>query len=192
MYKSKFLNKVYLVMICLSILFSFASCVSQPALQTTVYGLVDVGEVMNTIASPQMRGRLAGTPENAEAAAYIHSIFEKLGLTPVFGSNFYHAYQQEVFNPNLSNPQLTITLADGSRQSLQFGSEFMFHVPSGPVSLRIIPAADETWQDAQTGAAFLVGHRLSMRAPRSGIIEAGRVVPNPIFATPVAPLSIFF
>jgi len=144
--------------------------------------LIDVYQIITTLTAPELRGRLVGAPGNEQAVAYIYSIFESLGLAPFGANGFLHAYEQEVFNPDLSNAQLTVSLADGTARELQLGSEFLFRTCSVPVDVIFTLAQDGTWVDNHPEQEWqLRSSPLNMIVPgRSGIIESGVVLENPI------------
>jgi len=141
----------------------------------------DLTQIINTLAAPELRGRLVGTAENEQAVAYTSAIFESLGLTP-FGTNgFLHAYEQEVFNPDYSNAQLTVILADGTTRELQLGSEFLFRTCATPADVILTLDSDGTWVDTSPEPEWLVfsNQNRSIVPGRSGLVENGVVVDNP-------------
>lgn len=54
-------------------------------------------EIVNTLCSDEFQGRLIGSKGNEKAGEYISKIFKDVGLTPMFGDNYYDPYTQEVY-----------------------------------------------------------------------------------------------
>jgi len=68
---------------------------SESEVTTTYTSEIDVNEVRQYIeflASDDMKGRLAGTPEEARAAAYIADHFDQFGLTPASEDGRYYQF----------------------------------------------------------------------------------------------------
>lgn len=83
--------------------------------------MADLKADLHFLASDGMRGRLTGTAENALAAEWVKSRFERLGLHPAGdGGSYYHAY-------NL----LTATLGSPNRLEVATGSAGMLQLTSG-------------------------------------------------------------
>jgi len=142
---------------------------------------VGLTQIVDTLAAPELRGRLVGTVENEQAVMYISKIFESLGLTPFDTGSFLHAYEQEVFNPDYSNAQVTVTLADSTTRELQLGSEFLFRTCSAPADVIFTLDSDGTWIDTSSEPEFLVftsPNRVIVPG-RSGFVKDGIVVENP-------------
>jgi len=150
---------------------------------TTVYdSTFDLTQVVNTLAAPELRGRLVGTVENEQAVEYTSAIFESLGLT-YFGTNgFLHAYEQEVFNPDYSNAQVTVTLADGTTRELQLGSEFLFRTCTVPADVIFTLDSDGRWINniPESGWQLRASANRMVVPGRSGLVEDGEVIANPI------------
>ncbi|MGO5075980.1 M20/M25/M40 family metallo-hydrolase [Clostridium sporogenes] len=53
-------------------------------------------EVVNTLCSDEFEGRLIGSKGNEKAKEYVSKIFKDIGLTPLFGDNYYHKYSQDI------------------------------------------------------------------------------------------------
>ncbi|ODU58237.1 MAG: hypothetical protein ABT01_00785 [Clostridium sp. SCN 57-10] len=90
-------------------------------------------EVIDTLCTPEMRGRLVGSAENLAAGEYIASVFADLGLAPLLGSSVAVPYEQDIVNVEQAEPQLTAHFADGSSRALVFGSEFSFSLAEGAI-----------------------------------------------------------
>ena len=141
---SRLARYAFLFILCLFLLLPLAACGGADTTEDTPLpsGVIDVAEIIETLTAPEMRGRLVGTPENALAAQYLHDLFALLELAPFAGEDFFHAYRQEVFDIELADPRLTVTLADGTERALQLGSEFQFRVDQGPVDVRLTAVSD--------------------------------------------------
>jgi hypothetical protein len=73
------------------ILFSFAIVANVAACAQTVnstFSVKEVERIETTLASDEMRGRKAGTPDIDKAAGFIADEFKKAGLEPVKGSSY--------------------------------------------------------------------------------------------------------
>ncbi|MCL2674645.1 MAG: M28 family metallopeptidase [Defluviitaleaceae bacterium] len=160
-----------------------AIAIYEEAEETSVYDTVfDLTQIINTLAAPELRGRLVGTAENEQAVEYTSAIFESLGLTP-FGTNgFLHAYEQEVFNPDYSNARLTVTFTDGTARELQLGSEFLFRTCTVPADVIFTLDSDGTWINniPESGWQLRASANHMVVPGRSGLVENGVVVENPI------------
>lgn len=55
-----------------------------------------IQEIVSTLCSDEFEGRLVGSKGNEKAGQYIKNIFKDLGITPLFGDNYYEKYSQEV------------------------------------------------------------------------------------------------
>ena len=174
----KLLLKKLLLLPCLILPMLFSGCDDETAHRAEAEHL---SQIVNTLAAPEMRGRLVGAPENEQAVEYISVIFESLGLTPFVTDSFLHAYDQEVFNPDYSNAQVTVTLTDGTTRELQLGSEFLFRTCSAPADVIFTRNADGTWVDTSPEPEFLVfisPNRVIVPG-RSGFVNDGVVTANP-------------
>lgn len=98
--------------------------------------------VINTLCTPEMQGRRVGSAENIAAGEYIASVFADLGLTPLFGSSFAVPYEQDVVNVEQAEPRLEAHLANGSKRTLVFGSEFSFSLAEGAVDCTLPVTSD--------------------------------------------------
>ena len=138
-------RKIFLFTLCLCLLLSLAACGSDTPVTVEAppsSGLIDVGEIIETLSASEMRGRLTGTAENEAAAEYLRGLFALLDLSPFDGDDFFHAYRQEIFDIEAANTRLTVTLADGTERALQLGSEFQFRADQGPVDVRLTAVSD--------------------------------------------------
>ena len=152
---------------------------------------IDVGQIIGTLAAPEMRGRLVGTPENEQAAVYIHSLFETLGLSPLEGDSFFHPYEQEIFDIEKSNPRVIVTLDNEMQRELQLGSEFLFRVSSGPVDSVLRVNDDGNWVDSEyPDIEWILRSGSMIPVWRSGLVKDGVVTENPIHATHASPYRI--
>lgn len=77
------LRKLWITLLPLAAL-AFAAA---PAVDPQVY-LDDI----KFLASPEMRGRLTGSPELEKAARFIAARFREFGLQPVNGGSFYQSF----------------------------------------------------------------------------------------------------
>src|SRR4051794_9095359 len=71
----------------LFLLLSIASCTTALC-QDPVINPTEVKRIETTLASDEMRGRRAGTPDIDRAAAFIADEFKKAGLQPFSGNSF--------------------------------------------------------------------------------------------------------
>ena len=93
--------------------------------------------IINTLTQSEWRGRLTGMPGNYAATVFLEDMFERIGLSPFVGDSFRMGYTQTVFDPDVSNPELTLVFQDQSERQLVFGEEFALNVglPAMDVSL---------------------------------------------------------
>ncbi len=96
---------------------------STPALRAE-----DIQYHVNYLASDSLEGRLAGTPGNEKAAAYIAAEFKRFGLQPVGDNNSYQQKFDFVGDVKLGpNNQLTLQQGDGDT-TLILNTDF---IPAG-------------------------------------------------------------
>jgi hypothetical protein len=96
-----------------------------PALATAPYSITPESYLAHIkfLASPDLKGRLTGTPELNEAADYIAAQFSKAGLQPLGGSNF---QDFEVTARTALSDGDTLTLrAGGQSKELKQGTDFV-------------------------------------------------------------------
>lgn len=114
--------------------------------------------VIDTLCTPEMRGRRVGSAENLAAGEYIASVFADLKLTPLLGGSFAVPYEQDIINAEQAEPRLTAQFADGSKRALVFGSEFSFSLAEGAVdcTLRVTddPRDEALAESIYIGAAI--------------------------------------
>lgn len=53
-------------------------------------------EIINTLCSDEFEGRLTGSKGNKKTEEYLKSVFKDIGLKPLFGSEYYQKYSQEI------------------------------------------------------------------------------------------------
>jgi Zn-dependent M28 family amino/carboxypeptidase len=75
------------------------------------------------LASPELRGRMTGTPELERAAAFIAGKYREFGLRPANGKDYYQAFEFTASARPGKDLRLTVTEQGKSRQ-LRIGDEF--------------------------------------------------------------------
>lgn len=110
---------------------------------------------LHALAADSMRGRLVGTPENAEAGNWIASRFESLGLVPAGDDGFVQQFYMNWFSLGAGN-SLTIAGAGGAREPGNGWTPANFAAStstSGPVVYAGygMVAPDLGWDDYQGG-----------------------------------------
>lgn len=110
-----------LVALCLSFLLVCTSTV----FAAEKYSLEDMLEF---IASPEMKGRLIGTEGNETVMTYIRDRFEEVGLLP-FDEDYYHENTQRLHLPENAYEKLIVTYRNGSTEEFEFGNDFLFTTP---------------------------------------------------------------
>jgi hypothetical protein len=82
-----------------------------------------VEEVIAELAKSEYRGRLVGSAGNEKSGIYIASLFEELGLEPLYKESFFWGYSQTSFNADIY-PRLILNHSDGTSMELIYGTEF--------------------------------------------------------------------
>jgi hypothetical protein len=76
------------------------------------------------LASPKMKGRAAGTPENDRAAEYIARAFSQAGLQPAYGKSFFQPFRVTV-GAGLGKNNQAITHAGGEARPLKLHQDYV-------------------------------------------------------------------
>ena len=108
---------------------------------------------LHAISADSMRGRLVGTPENAEAGDWIAARFKSLGLVPAGDDGYFQKFDMNWFSLGSGN-RLTIAGAGGAREPGSGWTPANFAASasaSGPVVYAGygIVASDLGWDDYQ-------------------------------------------
>lgn len=75
------------------------------------------------LASPELRGRMTGTPELETAAKFIAGKYREFGLKPADGKNYYQAFEFTASARPGKDLRLTVT-DQGKSKALRLGDEF--------------------------------------------------------------------
>lgn len=118
----------------LALVISFAGCGATPQAPANAG---DVQATLDALCGPEMKGRKAGTAENAKAGEYINQVFGALGLEALFDGSFAAPYEQDICDDIKADPRLTAHFADGTTRELVYGSEFNFRVSCGVVDVKL-------------------------------------------------------
>ena len=110
----------------IAVLFSFAFPLraqeTAPAIQSITQS--DLRADLFFLAGDEMRGRLAGSPENRAASAFIKSRFERLGLIPAGPGGSYYQYFNVAQASVGENNRLKVTFDRGITLERARGQEF--------------------------------------------------------------------
>ena len=93
-----------------------------PAIQSITQS--DLRADLFFLAGDEMRGRLAGSPENRAASAFIKSRFERLGLTPAGPGGSYYQYFNVAQTAVGENNRLSVTFDRGITLERERGQDF--------------------------------------------------------------------
>lgn len=88
---------------------------------------IEPKEIIKDLISEKMSGRLIGTEGNENAAEYIKSKMEQIGLEPYEGS-YFMSYKQETADPNEQDTRITVIYKDGKEKELIHGKDFYTNI----------------------------------------------------------------
>jgi len=89
----------------------------------------DVAELVKTLSSDAFEGRAPGTPGEDKTVDYIRAQFERIGLKPGNGADWFQTVPMQETTAD-ENTTMTITV-DGKPHSLEFGSDMVVGTRSG-------------------------------------------------------------
>ena len=118
-----------------------------------------VAEILETLTSPEMEGRVSGSTGNQKAAEYIAGVFEAQGLEPLF-EDWYQEYEGRVFQPAQAAPELSLTTAEGEVQVLEAGRDFLCSLTREAVELEL-PVSDDPEACREGGGVYYAPDYLS-------------------------------
>lgn len=117
-----------------SLLAAAALSVSMASAVTPAKGKISAESYRDTVkylSSDELRGRGTGSPQLEKAAAFIASQFEKFGIPPADGKNYYQRFRVTT-NANLGKGNsLSYTLNGGGKVTLPLPQEFVPFNSSG-------------------------------------------------------------
>jgi len=113
---------------------------------TTIFSLSDfpglseikeseLKETINYLASPALKGRLAGSPEYDKAASYMADEFKKLGLKPVGDSGYFQRLNVE-YNEINCPCNLNLIADDKITKEFKLGEDYSFRGFTGTVNIK--------------------------------------------------------
>ncbi|GKX30281.1 hypothetical protein SH1V18_27610 [Vallitalea longa] len=79
---------------------------------------------METIASPEFMGRMAGTEGNDKTVEYINNFYKNIGLD-TYDEDYYHETTQTIFDPNEQTTNLKVTFKDGTCKTYKYGEDYI-------------------------------------------------------------------
>ncbi len=92
--------------------------------------------IIESISQSSNKGRLVGDEGNEAAGKYIEDTFKQLGIKPLFSDSYKWGYEQFVYDPSVSNPQIELFLKDGTSRKLEFGKDFSMNTTFGELNKR--------------------------------------------------------
>ena len=105
----------------------FSVCSNDPA-YNTITEPITTEYIIRELSHPHYRGRLTGMPGNYGAGEFLQNVFGSIGLAPFLKSNYRWEFRQRVYDPDLSDPRMTLHFVDGTERSLVFGRNFTMDV----------------------------------------------------------------
>lgn len=115
------------VVLILLLVFLLAGC-------NTVVSSDIAKEVLNTLSSEKYQGRLTGSRGNADVGSYLAYIYKKIGLQPLEDDGYYWIYEQKIYDPELSNIEITLIYSDGKKEKLVPGTDFFVNPTCGGIN----------------------------------------------------------
>ena len=131
--KLQFLN-----LILLSFTFVFVKCYQMennsfiPGLETI--SQKDLQKTVDYLSSPELEGRLSGSPGYFKAADFAKERFISLGLKPAFGDDYFQKFNVE-YN-NIISASLKLMRMDGSSKEYILGKDFVCRGFTGSSELK--------------------------------------------------------
>lgn len=111
---------IFFAFFIFTILSSFTKAPNPPEVNTQ-----NLMEIVSYLASPELEGRLAGSPGLLKAAEFAVSQFEKFGLLPAGDRGFYQDYELE-YNQILPGSSMKLIGNNGLETEAQPGKEYSF------------------------------------------------------------------
>ncbi|MCM1991912.1 M28 family metallopeptidase [Oceanirhabdus seepicola] len=105
---------------------------------------------LNKLTSDEFMGRLTGTMGNEKAGKYLMKRFEKIGIKPFDGSNYYHEFNQEVYFPDRSEHYMKVIFEDGSEKICEYGKDYIDQIRLSKVDLNCQLVLDQKELDNRT------------------------------------------
>ncbi|MFH0734755.1 MAG: M20/M25/M40 family metallo-hydrolase [bacterium] len=129
----------YIVLVCLSIIPILGNRMFDKDLQTkkeTGLNYINKNSLINTVsylASPELEGRLAGSPGYYKAANYASTIFNKIGLKPINDKSYYQFFNVE-YN-EINEPILFKIIGDKKSIEYKLGADYVLRGFTGSGNL---------------------------------------------------------
>ncbi len=126
------------------------------------------------LASDELRGRLAGTPESARVSDYLASALQRAGLQPGGEDGGWFQSVALFKTEQLAEPTLVLHAVDGTRHELSHGTDFSVRIVAAPGSngtyrVQVVHAEGDVPAEDDPGLALVME---SSRARSTRWLEA--------------------
>ncbi|MCL1872837.1 MAG: M28 family metallopeptidase [Clostridiales bacterium] len=131
----KFMCLAFLVVLALFLLTSGCT-------QEDKSNAIDTKNIVETLVSPENKGRAVGSKGNENAGEYIAGVYEKLGLKPLLRNTYAWPYIQNLCDIDLADPKVVLYFNDGTVRELKLGAEINIIFGKGATDIKLSLTVD--------------------------------------------------